>query len=130
MIPSTQAVAWSEVLKRLPKSEQIVADYVKFNPGQDRNEIDRGLSDRPNAGHSRRLARLERKGVLRRGPAHISSVTGHLCDTWFATGDPPRWVPIPVPAHKRLTRLCQPPSNRSTHTHHPTPRSVHDGVPC
>lgn len=101
MIPSTQMAGWNYIRSRLSESEWVVVEYFRTHPGATRNDLDRDEGKgRPNYQGSRRIAGLERKGVLR----HEVPVVTRL-RKYHATGEPPREVPIPVPAKKQLEQL-------------------------
>lgn len=59
--------------------------------GLTRNELDQALSGgQPNPTFSRRLAEMERRGVVSRGKARECCVTGRKCEVWTAV---PRAIP-------------------------------------
>lgn len=50
-----------------------------------RNELDAALGNgAPNAGYSRRLAEMERRGLVRRATARECRITSRVCETWEA----------------------------------------------
>jgi hypothetical protein len=53
-----------------------------------RNELDAALGNgAPNAGYSRRLAEMERRGLVRRAAVRECRVTQRPCETWEAIPD-------------------------------------------
>lgn len=78
----------------LSAAQWAVYDALFRSPaGLTRNELDQKLSPgRPNALHSRRLAEMERAGVVRRLAARACSVSGHKCEVWDVTDAVPSEV--------------------------------------
>lgn len=90
----TQEAAWNRIRPTLAKSQAAVVGLLIERPSLTRNEIDRELGHgMVNAVFSRRLAELERMGVLSRGPVRACSVTGHPCETWVVTWEMPSKPP-------------------------------------
>lgn len=74
----------------LSKAQMAVYGVLFADGPMTRNELDARLSPgRPNAMHSRRLSEMERRGVVKRCPARACRVSGHTCETWDVTGQPP-----------------------------------------
>ena len=108
MIPATQAAGYAHILSQLPACEREVWEYLHAHAFISRNELDRGLGNgRPNCQASRRLAAMERKGIVARGSrTRPCTVTGRMCETWWAVETSPRAVAKPVPLRKQLAALC------------------------
>lgn len=120
-IPATQQAAFDAIIAsgRLGRAQQEVFTLLAARPlGLTRNELDRELGHgRPNASHSRRLAEMERRGVLSRGPARTCLVTGHRCETWIVTWQMPSaeksvQKPKPTRALQQLSELLHSPRAR------------------
>jgi DNA-binding MarR family transcriptional regulator len=82
--PQTSALAASEIQAdgTLGRMEKKALDFIRLDPGSTANEIEsqHGLKD----GQIRkRLTALEAKGLIYRGPARRSWVTGKVNETWF-----------------------------------------------
>lgn len=104
-IPATQLEAYERLKASgaLGRAQFAVYEYIAFHPGCTRNELDRALGEgRPNANFSRRLAELERMGLLCRGPARPCAVTSHNCKVWTATGNS-----LPLRVRKGPSRRAQ-----------------------
>jgi hypothetical protein len=102
MIPATQAAGYADILSRLPACDAVVVAYFTAHPGADRNDLDHDVGKgRPNYQGSRRIAKLERAGVL----CHVAR-PGSRCRGYYSTGQPPRFVPKAIPAKRQLAALC------------------------
>jgi hypothetical protein len=108
MISATQAAGWEWITSRLPACEAEVWEYLFTHPCRTRNEIDRDLGHgQPNCQASRRLAAMERKGVVSRSATYRAcTVTGRRCETWWAVEASHRPVPKPVPLKRRFAQMC------------------------
>lgn len=71
-----------------------------------RNELDHGLAaGRPNPTYSRRLAEMERIGVLQRAGTRICSITGFRSELWDVTDGLPQKQPKAKVGRRRLETL-------------------------
>jgi len=108
VIPATQAAGYTWITSRLPACEAEVWEYLNAHPSRTRNEIDQALGNgRPNCQASRRLAAMERKGVVARSlTSRACSITGRQCETWWVVETVPLSVPKPVPLKRRFEAMC------------------------
>lgn len=97
MTDQNTLLAWSKIRAELSAIQYRTLTWIHLNPGSTRNEIDRGLStgEAVNATFSRRLAELERRGLLKRGPSRVCSVSGHRAATYEAVVAEPGPRPKP-----------------------------------
>jgi hypothetical protein len=106
-IRATTLEAYTRMLTegRLPKMRWAVWALLFREPGRTRNEIDKLLAQgQVNAGFSRRLAEMERAGVIARGPTRKCTVSGFSAETWFALDQLPV---VPAPPPPRREQLIQ-----------------------
>lgn len=98
MALDTSREAYEQLLRSgtLNKVQRRVLDVLRSRPsGLTRNELDTiGDPGRPNAPLSRRLAELERMGLIVRVGQRGDSGTGRVCDVWQYSG---RAEPVEVP---------------------------------
>jgi hypothetical protein len=91
MTTPTQLAGFDDITDRLPKCEAGVLDYLRRFPLLTRNELDYGIGQgRPNCQASRRLSKMEERGVIARGTVRPCSITGRQCETWHVTGNAPK----------------------------------------
>lgn len=85
MIPPTQASAYRAIIEsgELSRLQRAVYEWLYQHPFSTRDELDSALGDgKPNCGASRRLAEMERGGVVERGPSRCCRITGRMKETW------------------------------------------------
>lgn len=98
MMRATSSEAYRIILESglLSASRMAVYSHLYHEGALTRNEIDRNLAEgRPNPTYSRRLAEMERMGVLARVGVRVCAVTGFRADTWDVTDR------LPQPLAKR-----------------------------
>lgn len=88
----TQLVAYEQLVQdgRIAGLQRDVYFHLLVVPDAPltRNELDAALGNgAPNAGYSRRLAEMERRGLVRRTTARECRITGRVCETWEAIPD-------------------------------------------
>lgn len=89
-MPETQAAAYQSLVQdgRLKGLQAEVYWFLGSTGPATRNELDAALGNgAPNAGYSRRLAEMERRGLVRRGAARECRITSRVCETWEAIPD-------------------------------------------
>lgn len=89
-MPATQAAAYQQLVQegRLKGLQAEVYWFLGNTGPATRNELDAALGNgAPNAGYSRRLAEMERRGLVRRTTARECRITGRVCETWEAIPD-------------------------------------------
>lgn len=87
--PKTQLAAYEALVQegRITGLQRDVYRYLLMASAGavTRNELDAALGNgAPNAGYSRRLAEMERRGLVRRTTARECRITGRVCETWEA----------------------------------------------
>lgn len=69
----------------VPSQREAVLRFVRGRPGATATELARLLHHETNHITCRRLPELERRGLVRRGPARVCQVTNFKAATWFPT---------------------------------------------
>lgn len=92
MTPATQSTAYQTLVQdgRLKGLQREVYHYLLLGSATPvtRNELDAALGNgAPNAGYSRRLAEMERRGLVRRAAVRECRITQRPCETWEAIPD-------------------------------------------
>jgi predicted transcriptional regulator len=83
--PSTSKQAAKEILANLPEARQHALDAVRQYPGFTSNELAQKAGDGDPRKINRRLAELERVGLVQRDPPRVCSISGRRAAIWYPT---------------------------------------------